>query len=248
MRKTSMPASAASFSGVNAVVPQSTVITSEAPCSCSFSSAGVFETRALPSFYYISPPDPSWPKRKQRDYVPGKSDLLFITIHEVWPGHFLHSLHVKVNESRILKSLWNYTTGEGWAHYAEEMMWNAGVSEDPRVHIGQLQNALLRNVRSLCALGMHTQGMTIDECKQMFIEQAFQDEANAEQQASRGTFDPMYLAYTVGKLAIMKMRRDLEAKGSFDAKRFHDALLSYGAAPLSAIRGALLPDSASALL
>lgn len=217
------------------------------------SGAGVFETKPLPSFYYISPPDPSWSKKKQREYVPGKTDLLFITIHEVWPGHFLHGLHLKVSDSRILKSLWNYTTGEGWAHYTEEMMWNAGISEDPRVHVGQLQNALLRNVRSLCTIGLHTKGMTVEQCRQMFIDKAFQDEANAEQQAVRGTFDPMYLAYTTGKLVIYEMRRDLEAEAKaegkpFDVKAFHDAVLSYGGAPLSAIRAAMVPKDPNSLL
>jgi len=217
------------------------------------SGAGVFETKPLPSFYYISPPDPSWPKAKQRDYVPGRTDLLFITIHEVWPGHFLHTLHLERNESRVLKALWNYVTGEGWAHYTEEMMWNAGISDDPAVHIGQLQNALLRDVRSLCAIGLHTQGMTVDQCRQMFIDNAFQSEGNAEQEARRGTFDPMYLAYTTGKLVIKKMRADLEAKAEaegkpFDAKAFHDALLSFGAAPLSAIRASLVPDDPSSVL
>ncbi len=221
--------------------------------SAFLSSAGVFETEPLPSYYYISPPDPAWPKAKQRSYVPARTDLLFITIHEVWPGHFLHSLHLRRNESRVLKALWNYATGEGWAHYTEEMMWNAGFSEDPAVHIGQLQNALLRDVRSLCAIGLHTQEMSVQTCRTMFIEQAYQSEGNAEQEARRGTFDPMYLAYTTGKLIIKKMRADLEAKAEaegtpFDAKAFHDALLSYGAAPLSAIRAALVPDDPTALL
>lgn len=217
------------------------------------SGAGVFETKPLPSFYYISPPDPSWSKAKQRAYIPDRADLLFITIHEVWPGHFLHSLHLKRGESRVLKALWNYTTGEGWAHYTEEMMWDAGFSDDPAIHIGQLQNALLRNVRSLCAIGLHTQGMSVEQCRQMFIDQAFQSEGNAEQESRRGTFDPMYLAYTTGKLVIKKMRADLEAKAEadgtpFDAKAFHDRLLSYGAAPLSAIRAGLVPDDPASLL
>ena len=217
------------------------------------SSAGVFETKPLPSFYYISPPDPAWPKAKQRSYVPDRADLLFITIHEVWPGHFLHSLHLRKVDSRILKALWNYTTGEGWAHYTEEMMWDAGVSDDPAVHVGQLQNALLRDVRSLCAIGLHTQGSTVEQCRQMFVEMAFQSEGNAEQEANRGTFDPMYLAYTTGKLVIKKMRADLEAKAEadgtpFDPKAFHDALLSYGAAPLSAIRAGLVPGDPGSML
>lgn len=214
------------------------------------SGAGVFEEKALPSFYYISPPDPSWPVAKQREYIPGETDLLFITIHEVWPGHFLHSLHLKVNPSKILKSTWNYTTGEGWAHYTEEMMWDEKISEDPAVHIGQLQNALLRNVRAISAIGLHTKGMTVAESKQMFVEVAFQDEANAEQQAVRGTFDPMYLAYTTGKLAILKLRADLRAKlgDAFSQKAFHDELLSYGGAPLSAIRAAMLGDDPGSIL
>lgn len=207
--------------------------------------AGPFETKPLPSFYYISPPDPSWPRTKQVDYVPGTTDLLFITVHEVWPGHFLHGLHVKVNPSRVLKSLWTYTTGEGWAHYAEEMMWNEGLSTDPRVRVGMLSNALLRNVRAVSAIGLHTEGWTVEQSREMFLAQAFQDEASAEQQAVRGTFDPMYLAYTVGKLAIVKLRKDVEAArgSSFSLRTFHDELLSYGAAPLSSIRRAMLGDS-----
>ena len=96
--------------------------------------------------------------------MPGKTDLLATTIHEVWPGHFLHFLHAKRLDSRILKSFGNYATIEGWAHYTEEMMWEAGVGRgDPRVHIGQLCNALLRNVRFLSAIGLHAKGMSVSE-------------------------------------------------------------------------------------
>ncbi|MEM6994164.1 MAG: DUF885 domain-containing protein [Myxococcota bacterium] len=217
------------------------------------SSAGAFEATPLPSFYYISPPDPSWPKKQQQAYIPAKADLLFITIHEVWPGHFLHGLHLKANSSRILKSAWNYAMGEGWAHYAEEMMWEAGISDDPAVHIGQLQNALLRNIRYMSAIGLHTGGMTVEASVTKFRDQAFQDEANARQQAVRGTFDPMYLSYTLGKLAIMKLRTDVEAKWKAEDKpftllAFHDALLSYGAAPLPVIREAMLGPDAGPIL
>jgi len=218
--------------------------------SAFLSPAGVFESESLPSFYYISPPDPAWPEAKQRAYIPGEADLLFITIHEVWPGHFLHGLHLKVTDSRILKGTWNYTTGEGWAHYAEELMWEIGVSTEPAIHIGQLQNALLRNVRAISAIGLHTQSMSVETSKRMFIEQGFQDEATAEQQTIRGTFDPMYLAYTTGKLAIRKLREDLRAKrgDAFSLKAFHDELLSYGGAPLSAIRAVMLPDDDGPML
>lgn len=215
--------------------------------------AGPFETGALPSFYYISPPDPAWPKEQQRAYVPGTTDLLFITIHEVWPGHFLHGLHLKAQPSDVLKSYWNYAMGEGWAHYTEEMMWEAGFTDDPRVHVGQLQNALLRNVRYMSALGLHTEGMTVEQSLAKFRDEAFQDEANARQQAVRGTFDPMYLSYTLGKLIILKLRDDYRAKveadgGTFSLMEFHDRLLSYGAAPLPVIRRAMLGDDAGPLL
>ncbi len=212
-------------------------------------AAGPFETTPLPSFYYISPPDPSWPLAQQREYVPPVGDLLFITIHEVWPGHFLHGLHLAKHPSRVLRSTYNYTMSEGWAHYAEEMMWDAGVDDDPRVHIGQLRLALVRNVRALAAIGLHTQGWDVERARQMFRIAAFQDEVNASQQAMRGTFDPMYLAYTVGKLAIVKLRDDLKAKrgAAFDLRELHDELLSYGAAPLGAIRRAMLGDASPVL-
>ncbi|PRP95426.1 hypothetical protein ENSA5_38910 [Enhygromyxa salina] len=215
--------------------------------------AGPFEESSLPSFYYISPPDPAWPEDAQLAYIPSRTDLLFITVHEVWPGHFLHGLHVGVNESHILRALWNFTTGEGWAHYAEEMMWEQGLSEDPQVRLGQLQNALLRDVRFVAALGLHTRGMTIEAATELFQTQAFQDPVNARQQAVRGTFDPMYLGYTLGKLIILDLREDWlagqrAAGAEPDLRRFHDELLGHAAAPLPAIREAMLGPGAGPML
>ncbi|PRP95678.1 DUF885 domain-containing protein [Enhygromyxa salina] len=212
-------------------------------------AAGPFEQTSLPSFYYISPPDPAWPAEQQRTYIPGRTDLLFITVHEVWPGHFLHSLHVAHNESHILQSLWNFTTGEGWAHYTEQMMLEQGLSDDPRVQLGQLQNALLRDVRFIAALGLHAQGMSLDTATELFETKAFQDPVNARQQAVRGTFDPMYLGYTLGKLMILDLREawllEQRAAGADDSlRRFHDDLLSHAAAPLPAIRSSMLRSGA----
>jgi uncharacterized protein (DUF885 family) len=209
----------------------------------SLSSAGPFETRELPSFYYLAPPDPSWPEEQQRAYLPSRSDLLFVTIHEVWPGHFLQGRHIKAHGSEILQSFETYSTSEGWAHYVEEMMWDAGVGDgDPRAHIGQLKNALLRNVRFLVAIGMHTRGMTVEEATTMFLDKAFADPQNARQQALRGTADPMYLSYTLGKIAIQKLRADYESSegGAYTLLRFHDAFLRHGEAPIPAIRRHML--------
>jgi uncharacterized protein (DUF885 family) len=127
------------------------------------------------------------------------------------------------------------------------MMWDAGFDRDPRVHVGQLLNALLRDVRALSAIGLHTQGWDVERSRHLFLTAAFQDEANAAQQAVRGTFDPMYLAYTVGKLVILQLRADVEARKRargepFSLRAFHDELLSHGAAPLGAIRQAMLDE------
>lgn len=219
--------------------------------SAFLSGAGPFETAELPSFYYISPPDPSWSKDEQRAYIPGKTDLLATTIHELWPGHFLHGLHTKQVDSAVLKTFWNYAMGEGWAHYTEEMMVNQGVGDgDPRVRIGQLINALLRDTRFLAAIGLHAEGMTVEEAETLFREKAFQDPGNARQQAKRGTHDPMYLSYTLGKLMILKLRADWkkEQGDDYTLKRFHDGFLSYGGAPVPVIRKAMLEDDSGDVL
>jgi uncharacterized protein (DUF885 family) len=212
---------------------------------------GVFEEKALPAFYYISPPDPTWPKKEQREYIPARGDLLYTTVHEVWPGHFLHYLHRKRTPSRILKSFCTYSMVEGWAHYAEEMMQESGAGgRDPALAIGQLTNALLRDVRFASALGLHTRGMKVEESIALFEAKAFADKPTARQQAVRGTFDPGYLNYTLGKLMILKLREDWKARMGRDytLKAFHDRLLSYGCAPLPVIRRAMLgPDAGPAL-
>jgi uncharacterized protein (DUF885 family) len=164
-------------------------------------------------------------------------------VHEVWPGHFLQGLHLKVNPSRCQKSFSTYSFTEGWAHYTEEMMWQEGFGGgDPETHVGQLLEALLRNVRFVCAIGLHTEGMTVEQATERFLKEAFCDPANARQQAVRGTFDPGYLNYTLGKLMIMKLRDDLKAKEGekFSLRSFHDRLLSFGSAPIPVIRRALL--------
>ncbi|UCH63532.1 MAG: DUF885 domain-containing protein [Fidelibacterota bacterium] len=207
--------------------------------------------KGLPSTYYIAPPDPSWSEEEQRAYIPGIDDLLFTSVHEVWPGHFLNYLHSNRTDSEIGRVFGNYAFSEGWAHYTEEMMWEAGLNEgDPATHIGQLLNALLRNVRYLSAIGLHTQGMTVAESERMFQELSYQDPGNARQQAARGTFDPGYLNYTLGKLMILKLREDWTAgrEGREAWKVFHDQLLSHGKPPLPLVRKAMLGEDAGAAL
>ena len=149
--------------------------------------AGPYE-KGVASVYYISPPDPSWDAAKRAAYIPGEADLLFTTVHEVMPGHFLQFLHANRSTSMFGRLFVGYAFAEGWAHYSEEMMWEAGLrAGDPATHIGQLSNALLRNCRFLSAIGMHARGMTQADSEKMFREQCYQDAGNAEQQAARGT-------------------------------------------------------------
>ena len=211
---------------------------------------GPFE-HGLPSIYYVAPPDPAWSPAEQAAYVPSKANLLFISAHEVWPGHFLQHLHAHRVGSKFGQLFSSYAFSEGWAHYSEELMWESGLNAgDAETHIGQLLNALLRNVRFLSAIGLHTQGMTVETSERMFRELAFQDVGNARQQAARGTFDPAYLNYTLGKLMIRKLRDDWTATrgGRAAWKSFHDAFLSYGAPPIPLVRKAMIiGDSGSGL-
>jgi uncharacterized protein (DUF885 family) len=210
---------------------------------------GPFETN-LPSIYYIAPPDPSWSVEERNGYLPGRLDLLFITVHEVWPGHFLQFLHANRSARTLGRIYVGYAFAEGWAHYSEELAWEAGLGpSDSRLHVGQLLNALLRDVRFVSALGLHTAGMTVAESEQLFREQALTDAANARQQAARGTFDPGYLNYTLGKLIIRKLRDEwTSSRGGRSAYRaFHDSFLSYGGPPLALVRKTMLGSSSNAL-
>jgi len=200
--------------------------------------------KGLPSIYYIAPPDPTWSKADQAAYVPGKAVLLFTSAHEVWPGHFLQFLHANRSDWEFGQLFVGYAFAEGWAHYCEEMMFDAGIDHggSADIHIGQLTEALLRNVRFLSAIGLHTGTMTVAQSEQMFREKAFQDAGNARQQAARGTYDPAYLNYTLGKLMIMQLREDwTSTRGGRKAwKAFHDQFLSYGGPPIPLVRAQML--------
>ncbi len=213
--------------------------------------------KELASEFNVAPPDPSWSPKKREDYIPGAATLLYTSVHEVWPGHFLQFSYSNRNPSKIA-ALWvTYAYAEGWAHYCEEMMWDAGLGDgDPEQHVGQLTEALLRDVRFLSSIGLHTQGMTVEESERMFLDRAFADPGDAEQQAARGTYDPAYLNYTLGKLMIRKLRDDWVARqpgaaGASDPRAywraFHDKFLSYGGPPIPLVREEMLGNREGAL-
>jgi hypothetical protein len=224
-------------------------LVNEAPPHRRFNAAyinipGPFES-GLPSVYYIAPADPEWSKEDQLAYIPGETRLLGISVHEVWPGHFLQYLHSNRTDNNIGRHFGTYTYSEGWAHYTEQLMWDAGLGDgDQAVHIGQLLNALRRNARFMSAIGLHAEGMTLEESQAMFSEYSFADPGNAKQQALRGAYDPGYLNYTLGKLMINKLRKDWTAgRGGREAwGRYHDQFLSYGVPPIPLVRKQMLGE------
>jgi uncharacterized protein (DUF885 family) len=199
-----------------------------------------------PSTYYISPPNPAWPEDVQASYIAGEADLLFTSVHEVWPGHFLNFLHANRASFFYGRVFVGYAFAEGWAHYTEEMMLEAGLREgDPEARIGQISNALLRNARFISTIGLHTQGWSVEDSERFFREEAFQSAGTAIQQAARGTYDPAYLNYTMGKLMIKRLRDDWSAtRGGRKAWReFHDTFLGYGGPPIPLVRKQMMGEA-----
>jgi uncharacterized protein (DUF885 family) len=215
---------------------------------------GPFEKVATEAYYYVTPPDPDWPAEKQEEWLTSFNRYLLkgISVHEAYPGHYVHFLHVNHRTRGKLRQLvHSYAFVEGWAHYTEEMMLEVGYgNHDPRLRLAQLQEALLRDGRYICAIKMHTQGLSVDEATKFLKDNAFMEETPARKEALRGTFDPGYLNYTLGKLMILKLREDLKARegANFSLKKFHDDLLSYGAPPLPLVRAAMLGHARGAIL
>ena len=212
-------------------------------------SAGALEEKATESFYYVTPVEPSWTPVQQEEWLSNFNydTLKIISIHEVYPGHFTHHLHNKYGRALPLvnRVATSYAFVEGWAHYTEEMVLAEGYGQGLlNLQLTQLLEALVRSCRYVCSIRMHTQEMTVDQATSFFMENAFMGEHPARREAMRGTFDPGYLNYTLGKLMIKKLAADLrqEKGAAFSLKGFHDELLSYGAPPLPLLREAMLEE------
>lgn len=221
--------------------------------SAATSPPGAFEKVAKESFYFVTPVDPEWPADKVEEWLRylNYTSLRNVSVHEAYPGHFIHFLHSRYRvTSPVLKSHWSTAFGEGWAHYAEEMMIEEGFQDgDPKYRLAQLQDALLRDCRYISSIRMHVYGWSWEDATRFLMENAYLDRLPAEREAKRGTFDPGYLNYTLGKLMIKKLRADWMAEHP-DAKlrEFHDAFLALGAPSLGLAREALLGPAAGPAL
>jgi uncharacterized protein (DUF885 family) len=216
---------------------------------------GPFETRPLRAFYYITDADPAWPAERQdehlRDFNYGA--LWAISIHEVYPGHFLHYQHLRRIASTLRKSTLFSSIAmiEGWAHYAEHMMVEAGFRrQDPHVKLGQLAEALIRLCRLVVGLRLHAEDLSVEQGVRFFRDEAFLEEPSARREAERGTFDPSYVLYSLGKLMLLKLREDYKAAQGdrYSGRTFHDTLLGNGTVPLWLHRDLMLGPASGPML
>ena len=202
------------------------------------------EEADAPSYYWVTPPDPSYSEQDTESWLSvfSRTTLPTITAHEVAPGHYAHGRSLRrapTAERRILQSM---TFAEGWAHHVEEVMVEEGFrADDPRFAIGVFLEALIRVTRLTCAIGLHTGAMTVADAAARFTEDAHHGGSAAMSEAQRGTFDPNYGCYTWGKLAIRDLRDQARAQwgDSWSLPRFHRAMLELGSPPLGLLGAAL---------
>jgi len=216
---------------------------------------GPFETKPTRSYYYVTDADPSWPAERQADHLRdfNSSTLWSISMHEAYPGHFVHALHLRRIEAKLRKSLLFSPASavEGWAHYCEQMMVEAGFEKgNPEVRLGQLAEALIRLARFIVGIRLHAEDMSVEAGMRFFRDEAFMEETGARREAERGTFDPTYLVYSAGKLMLLKLRADYKAQqgSKFSLREFHDTYLGNGTLPIWAQRKLMLPGDRGEVL
>jgi uncharacterized protein (DUF885 family) len=226
----------------------------------SMDTPGPFEKRATEAYYYVTPTESDWPDKQKEEWLTAfnyyASDI--VSIHEVYPGHYVQFLRLNASPaSKVEKIFGSYAFIEGWAHYCEKMMIDEGYgsptdatpSEDEvkraaKYRMAQADEALLRLCRLCASIKMHTQNMSVDEATKFFQENCYYEEKPARQEAMRGTFDPGYLNYTLGKLQILKLRDDYKAQqgDEFSLQKFHNELLNHGMPPIRLLRELMLKD------
>lgn len=197
-----------------------------------------------PSYYHITPPDPSWPARDIEEWLEvfSATTLPAVTVHEVAPGHFSHGRALRRAPSAVRRALQSGSFIEGWAHYAEELCVEEGFrAGDPRFPVGVWLEALVRITRLACAIGVHTGAMTVEDGARRFASDTHLTGPAALSEARRAMYDPGYGRYTWGKLAIMDLRDQARRQwgAAYTHRRFHGALMDLGAPPLGLMGTAL---------
>ncbi len=211
----------------------------------SMDTPGPFEKKAREAFYYVTVPEKDWTAKRTEEHMRSFSDrdLLITSVHEAYPGHYVQGLWVNLSASDARKVFGCMSNMEGWAHYCEQMMLDEGFhARDDKLRLVQLHDALLRVCRYIVGIRMHTKGMSLEEGISFFEKEGFMETANAEREAKRGTADPTYLVYTLGKLKILDLRTEYQKKKGkeYDIAEFHEQFLKQGYPPLSMVRAQLL--------
>jgi len=232
-----------------------------ATTTASMDTPGPFETHATEAYFNVTLPDSSMTPAQVEGYMHSFNigTVISTAVHEAYPGHYIQFLWLPQAPSRVRKLLGANTDVEGWAHYTEQMMLDEGYGQpgagakDEReskfLRLGQLQDALLRNARFIVGIEMHTGKMSYDEAVAFFQKEGYQSKESAIIETKRGSSDPTYLYYTLGKLEIMKLREDMKKKqgAAFSLEKFHDDFLRQGFPPVKIVREALLGDDSPAL-
>jgi uncharacterized protein (DUF885 family) len=223
---------------------------------------GPFEKKASEAYYYITPVEKEWPDQQKEEWLTAfnyyTTDV--VSIHECYPGHYVQFLHLNASPATKAEKIFgSYAFIEGWAHYTEKMLLDEGfgASKNPtpsdeevkraaKYRMAQADEALLRLCRLCVSIKMHTQNMSIDDATKFFQENCYYEEKPSRSEAMRGTYDPGYLNYTLGKLQILKLREDYKAQegSNFSLKKFHDELLKHGMPPIRLLREIMLKDKA----
>ena len=176
--------------------------------TASMDTPGPYEDVAKEAFFNVTLPEKDWGPERMEDFMRGfhRGVILSTAVHEAYPGHYVQFLWMQHVDSRVRKLLGANSNAEGWAHYCEQMMLDEGYSNDPLMRLGQLQDALLRNARYIVGIEMHTGKRTVEQGVEFFEKEGYQTHEIADRETKRGTSDPTYLYYTLGKLQILKLR------------------------------------------
>jgi uncharacterized protein (DUF885 family) len=226
----------------------------------SMDTPGPFEKVAKEAYFNVTLPDPAWNKQQTDEFMAQFSYAVInnVSVHEAYPGHYVQFMWMHDVHDRVRKLLGASSNAEGWAHYSEQMMLDEGLAQamypkDLRkqrlLKLGQLQDALLRNARFVAGIKLHTGQMTFDQAVDFFVKEGYQSRAVGVIETKRGTADPTYLYYTLGKLQILKLRRDVMAREGkqFSLERFHDDFMKQGFPPIAIVRRAMLHNDTPTL-
>ena len=218
---------------------------------------GPFEAKATEAYYYVTPVEKDWSPRQKEEWLTAFNTYTtdIVTIHEAYPGHYVQFLCLNASPAtKAEKILASYAFVEGWAHYCEQMMVDEGFGtgkgdslQTAKYRLAQSDEALLRLCRLCVSIKTHCEGMSLDEATKFFEENCYYEHKPAYQEALRGTFDPQYLYYTVGKLEILKLRRDYQQEegARFSLEKFHHEMLRHGAPPIRLLRELMLKNRAT---